>query len=141
MVSKDSDNYQYSVLMSVYHKENAEYLRTAMDSIWNQTIPTDDFVLVCDGPLNEGLDAVIEKMEEEFQLMYLASIIVDSAFNFFKIERITSDKGKPPFELKDMIKLIFYGYINKITSSMVLAHNAKFNYLYNLISHAIEPKD
>lgn len=55
----------YSVLMSVYVKEKAEYLRTAMDSIWNQTIPTDDFVLVCDGPLNEGLDAVIEKMEEE----------------------------------------------------------------------------
>ena len=83
----------------------------------------------------------IDEMDEEFQLMYLASIIVDSAFNFFKIEQITSDKGKPPFELKDMIKLIFYGYINKITSSVVLAHNAKFNYLYNLISHAIEPKD
>ena len=65
MVSKGSDNYQYSVLMSVYHKENAEYLRTAMDSIWKQTIPTDDFVLVCDGPLNEELDAVIVKMVEE----------------------------------------------------------------------------
>lgn len=65
MVSKGSDNYQYSVLMSVYHKENAEYLRTAMDSIWNQTIPTDDFVLVCDGPLNEELDAVIEEMKSE----------------------------------------------------------------------------
>ena len=65
MVSKGSDNYQYSVLMSVYHKENAEYLHTAMDSIWDQTIPTDDFVLVCDGTLNEGLDAVIEKMEKE----------------------------------------------------------------------------
>lgn len=65
MVSKGSDNYQYSVLMSVYHKENAEYLRTAMDSIWRQTVPTDDFVLVCDGPLNERLDAVIEKMEKE----------------------------------------------------------------------------
>ena len=62
MVSKGSDNYQYSVLMSVYHKENAEYLRTAMDSIWNQTIPTDDFVLVCDGPLTAELDAVIEAM-------------------------------------------------------------------------------
>lgn len=62
MVSKGSDNYQYSVLMSVYHNENAEYLRTAMDSIWNQTIPTDDFVLVCDGPLNDELDAVIEAM-------------------------------------------------------------------------------
>ena len=65
MISKGSDNYQYSVLMSVYHKENAEYLRTAMDSIWIQTIPTDDFVLVCDGPLNECLDTVIEKMEKE----------------------------------------------------------------------------
>ena len=65
MVSKGSDNYQYSVLMSVYHKENAEYLRSAMDSIWRQTVPTDDFVLVCDGPLNERLDAVIEKMEKE----------------------------------------------------------------------------
>ena len=63
MVSKGSDNFQYSVLMSVYHRENAEYLRTAMDSIWNQTISTDDFIVVCDGPLNEGLDAVIDDMQ------------------------------------------------------------------------------
>ena len=40
----------YSVLMSVYHKEKAEFLREALDSIWNQTVQTDDFVLVCDGP-------------------------------------------------------------------------------------------
>lgn len=53
----------YSVLMSVYYRENPEYLRQAMDSIWNQTIKTDDFILVCDGPLNEGLDAVIQEME------------------------------------------------------------------------------
>ena len=52
----------YSVLMSVYHKEKADYLRDAMDSIWNQTIPTDDFVLVCDGPLNEELEEVINYM-------------------------------------------------------------------------------
>ena len=53
---------KYSVLMSVYVKEKAEYLRMAMDSIWNQTVPTDDFVLVCDGALNDELDAVIEDM-------------------------------------------------------------------------------
>lgn len=40
-----------------------------------------------------------------------------------------------------MIKLIFYGYINKITSTVKLAYNAKYNYLYNLISHFIEPSD
>ena len=53
----------YSVLMSVYRKEKAEYLKQAMDSIWSQTIPTDDFVLVCDGPLNAELDTVIENMQ------------------------------------------------------------------------------
>ena len=49
--------------MSVYHKERAEYLRAAMDSIWEQTVQTDDFVLVCDGPLTAELDAVIDEME------------------------------------------------------------------------------
>lgn len=59
----ESDN-KYSVLMSVYGKEKAAYLRAAMESIWNQTILTDDFVLVCDGLLNAELDAVIEEMKK-----------------------------------------------------------------------------
>lgn len=59
----NTDN--YSVLMSVYHKENPEYLRAAMNSIWEQTVKTDDFVLVCDGPLTPELDAVIAEMQEE----------------------------------------------------------------------------
>lgn len=37
----------YSVLMSVYHKEKPEYLKQAIASIQAQTLPTDDFVLVC----------------------------------------------------------------------------------------------
>ena len=32
--------------------------------------------------------------------MYLASVIVDDAFNYFKIERKLSNVGKPPFNLK-----------------------------------------
>ena len=50
----------YSVLMSVYYKERAEYLEQSMESIWNQTVPTDDFVLVCDGKLTKELYQVIE---------------------------------------------------------------------------------
>ncbi len=53
----------YSVLMSVYDKENAEYLRESMNSVWNQKMPTNDLVLVCDGPLNRKLEAVISEME------------------------------------------------------------------------------
>lgn len=55
----------YSVLMSVYHKEKPEYLKQAIASIQAQTLPTDDFVLVCDGPLNDALDAVIAKKQRE----------------------------------------------------------------------------
>lgn len=53
----------YSVLMSVYFKEKPEYLAAAMESIFQQTVPTDDFVLVCDGPLTPELDAVIEEKQ------------------------------------------------------------------------------
>lgn len=53
---------KYSVLMSVYFKEDPENLRLAMNSIWNQTIPTDDFVIVCDGPLGSELNNVIDEM-------------------------------------------------------------------------------
>ena len=55
----------YSVLMSVYRKEKAEYLRVAMNSMWNQTVPTNDFVLMCDGSLTPELDSVIDEMIAE----------------------------------------------------------------------------
>ena len=55
----------YSVLMSVYFKESPEYLKQAIESIQIQTVPTDDFVLVCDGPLNDALDAVIAAKQQE----------------------------------------------------------------------------
>lgn len=59
----------YSVLMSVYYKEQPEYLRQSMQSVFEQTIPTDDFVLVCDGPLTEKLEAVIVEMQEQYPLI------------------------------------------------------------------------
>ena len=62
-MEKSTVKARYSVLMSVYFKEKASFLRDAMNSIWAQTVPTDDFVLVCDGPLTAELDAVIAEME------------------------------------------------------------------------------
>lgn len=56
---------EYSVLMSVYHKERSEYLKQAIESIQVQSLSTNDFVLVCDGPLNDELDAVIQTKQLE----------------------------------------------------------------------------
>ena len=55
---------RYSVLMSVYNKENPEYFRAALSSIFYQTVLPTEIVLVCDGPLTAALDAVILEYED-----------------------------------------------------------------------------
>ena len=52
----------YSVLMSVYYKEKPEWLKESIESILNQTIPTNDFVIIKDGKLTE--DKEIVKIDE-----------------------------------------------------------------------------
>lgn len=54
---------KYSVLMSVYAKEQPEWLRDAVHSMLNQTIPPSEFVLVEDGPLTDGLLRVVSELE------------------------------------------------------------------------------
>lgn len=52
----------FSVLMSVYQKEAPEHFRRALSSnLECQTLPPTEMVLVCDGPLNPELDAVISE--------------------------------------------------------------------------------
>lgn len=55
----DVINNKYSVVMTVYWRENPDFLRVSMESILCQTVPTDDFIIVCDGPLPKELDEVI----------------------------------------------------------------------------------
>lgn len=53
---------KFSVLMSVYYKERAEFFDLSLESILvNQTLRPDEFILVCDGELTPELEAVIEK--------------------------------------------------------------------------------
>lgn len=55
---------KFSVLMSVYYKEKPEYFNLALESILTiQSQTPDEFVLVCDGDLTPGLEAVIKKYE------------------------------------------------------------------------------
>lgn len=70
-----SDYRKYSILMSLYKKENPQYLKRAFDSIIAQTIKPDEIVLVEDGPLTEELHAVVE----EYRALYpgLFQIIVN----------------------------------------------------------------
>lgn len=62
---------EYSVLMSVYAKDQPDYLRTAIDSMLCQTVPPAQFVLVCDGPLTPTLDEVINGYGERLEVLRL----------------------------------------------------------------------
>ncbi len=74
---------KYSVLMSVYYKEKAEWFDYAIKSMLNQTIFPDEFVIVEDGPLTEELDKIINKYLEKYP-------------NIFNIVKIKKNGGLGP---------------------------------------------
>ncbi|MDR7925261.1 glycosyltransferase [Latilactobacillus sakei] len=49
----------FSVLMSVYRKEEPEFLSEALKSILTQTLIPDEIIIVEDGPLTEELESVL----------------------------------------------------------------------------------
>ena len=57
----------FSVLMSVYFKEDPNYFKSSLESILiNQTLRPTELVLICDGDLTPGLEAVIK----DFSILY-----------------------------------------------------------------------
>lgn len=70
----------FSIAMSVYNKDNAVYFERALKSITEeQTIMPSEIVLVCDGPLNSELDAVID--------------CYNARYPIFNIIRLPKNKG------------------------------------------------
>ena len=74
------NNTPFSIAMSVYHKDDAVFFDRALQSITEeQTIMPSEIVLVCDGPLNSGLDAVIDVYRKRYPI--------------FNIIRLPQNKG------------------------------------------------
>ena len=61
---------KFSVLMSVYVKENPEYFDTALESVVNQTLMPNEIVIVKDGVLTKELDSVIEKYISKYPQLF-----------------------------------------------------------------------
>lgn len=60
----------YSVLMSLYAREKPEYLRQSLDSMLSQTVPPSEIVMVKDGPLTQGLEAVLDEYDDAWPDMF-----------------------------------------------------------------------
>lgn len=56
---------KYSVLMSIYYKEDPNYFRESVISMLEQTVKPDEIIIVKDGPLTPELDSVIKEFNDE----------------------------------------------------------------------------
>lgn len=65
---------KFSVLMSVYVKENPLSLERSLNSIYNQTLPPNEVILVEDGPLTTELDAVINDFKTKCPSLKLVKL-------------------------------------------------------------------
>ena len=64
----------YSVLMSVYEKEQPAFLKESIDSILRQTLPTDNFIIVCDGPLTAELEDILQQFLKKTDAIQLVRL-------------------------------------------------------------------
>lgn len=53
---------EFSVLMSVYHREKLSNLKESINSVLEQSMLTNDFVIVCDGPLPEEMAEYLQEL-------------------------------------------------------------------------------
>ena len=56
----------FSVAMSIYKSDDPAYLEVALDSIFHQTLPPTEVVMVGDGPLPDDLLSVVHQMEDKY---------------------------------------------------------------------------
>ena len=60
---------KFSVILSLYFKEQPSYLIQSLDSIFSQTLLPDEIVLVKDGPLTPELDNIVSEYEKRYNII------------------------------------------------------------------------
>jgi len=72
---------KFSVLISIYFKEQPDHFNTCMESIWNnQKVKPSEIIMVEDGPLTPELDQIIKYWEEKLE-------------NILKVTRLAKNVG------------------------------------------------
>lgn len=103
---------EFSVLMSVYSKERAEWLEQSLQSIISQSLLPSQIVIVEDGPLTKDLYAVIDKFESSFLELKIESTRV----------KLPENKGLA-YALNEGLKYCRYPYVARMDSDDICFHD------------------
>lgn len=141
---------KYSVLMSVYEKENPEWFRKSIQSMLEQTVFPDEFVIVKDGKLPKELDEVIMNysrlyptlfqivaLDENVGLGPALQIGVEECSNEF-IARMDSDDYSVPNRVETELKIISANDNLGIVGSNVFEFTGELN---NIVSTVKLPEE
>lgn len=75
-MTSSSNSLKFSVLLSIYSKEDPTHFDEALTSIWDkQTLKPNEVVLVKDGPLTPELDKVIEHWKQKLGDIFIVSAL------------------------------------------------------------------
>ena len=139
---------KYSVLMSVYYKEKPEFFLDAIKCMLGQTVKPAEFVIVCDGKLTPGLDAVLTRYESNkiFKIIRLSKNVglgpalergIHECSNEL-IARMDSDDYSVPERIeKQMEELVKNPALDIIGSNVEEFCDS----IDNIVSHVILPED
>lgn len=141
---------KYSVLMSVYKQENPSWLSYAIQSILEQTVAPDEFVIIKDGPLTDDLNKTINSFREEYPKLFkiiqlrqnqglglaLKRGIVECRNEY--IARIDSDDYATPTRIEEQFNVFEHNPELDIVGSNV---NEFQDDISNVIAKVVLPQD
>ena len=84
----------YSVLTTVYKNDNPDYFKQSIDSMLCQTVVTNDYVIVADGPLSQELDDVISSYSEKYNIFHIVRLAENSGLGIALRTGLTECKNE-----------------------------------------------
>ena len=65
-MSRERSIMDYSVLLTVYKSDNPDFFRLSLESMLKQTVPSNDIVIVKDGPVPNTIQSVFDELAENY---------------------------------------------------------------------------
>lgn len=66
---ENTKNLKFSVSICVYGGDNPEFFDTSLESVFDQTLPPDEVILVVDGPVSTQINDVIRRYSEKYDTL------------------------------------------------------------------------